>query len=34
MKARVTHVWHIVDGNIVAFEQFTDTLLVMQAIQD
>jgi ketosteroid isomerase-like protein len=33
MKARVTHVWQIVDRNIVAFEQFTDTLLVMQAIQ-
>ncbi|MBS1155493.1 MAG: hypothetical protein H6R07_1417 [Proteobacteria bacterium] len=34
MRARVTHVWRLVGGKIVAFEQFTDTLLVAQAMQD
>jgi len=33
MQARVTHVWLLVEGRIVAFEQFTDTLLVAQAMQ-
>ena len=32
MEARVAHVWHLQDGKIVAFEQFTDTLLVRQAM--
>ena len=34
MQARVTHVWRLAAGKIVAFEQFTDTLLVAQAMQD
>ena len=33
MQARVAHVWKLQDGQIVAFEQFTDTLLVRQAMQ-
>lgn len=33
MHARVTHVWRLSEGKIVAFEQFTDTLLVAQAMQ-
>lgn len=33
MQARVAHVWMLQDGQIVAFEQFTDTLLVRQAMQ-
>ena len=33
MQARVTHVWRLAGGKIVAFEQFTDTLLVAQAMQ-
>lgn len=33
MQARVTHVWTLLDGEVVAFEQFTDTLLVHQAMQ-
>lgn len=32
MQARVAHVWHLQDGKVVAFEQFTDTLLVRQAM--
>ena len=32
MQARVVHVWKLQDGKIVAFEQFTDTLLVHQAM--
>ena len=32
MQARVAHVWRLQDGQIVAFEQFTDTLLVHQAM--
>jgi len=32
MQARVAHVWKLQDGMIVAFEQFTDTLLVNQAM--
>jgi ketosteroid isomerase-like protein len=32
MQARVAHVWKLRDGKIVAFEQFTDTLLVHQAM--
>jgi uncharacterized protein len=34
MHARVAHVWKLQDGRIVAFEQFTDTLLVNQATND
>ncbi|RYX96105.1 MAG: nuclear transport factor 2 family protein [Comamonadaceae bacterium] len=32
MQARVTHVWRLEDHKVVAFEQFTDTLLVHQAM--
>jgi len=32
MQARVAHVWKLQGGKIVAFEQFTDTLLVHQAM--
>lgn len=32
MRARVAHVWNLQDGKIVAFEQFTDTLFVRQAM--
>ncbi|MGS5085751.1 nuclear transport factor 2 family protein [Hydrogenophaga sp. A37] len=32
MQARVAHVWKVQEGQIVAFEQFTDTLLVRQAM--
>ena len=32
MQARVAHVWRLRDGKIVQFEQFTDTLLVAQAM--
>jgi ketosteroid isomerase-like protein len=32
MKARVAHIWRITEGKIVQFEQFTDTLLVAQAM--
>jgi ketosteroid isomerase-like protein len=32
MQARVAHVWHLREGKVVAFEQFTDTLLVRQAM--
>lgn len=32
MQARVAHVWRLQDGKIVQFEQFTDTLLVAQAM--
>jgi uncharacterized protein len=32
MQARVAHVWHLRDGKVVAFEQFTDTLLVRRAM--
>ncbi|MDC0739332.1 nuclear transport factor 2 family protein [Cognatishimia sp. SS12] len=33
MSARVTHVWDLKDGTVVNFEQFTDTLLVNQAMR-
>lgn len=33
MQARVSHVWQLAGGRIVAFEQFTDTLLVAQTRQ-
>lgn len=33
MQARVTHVWQLTEGRIVGFEQFTDTLMVAQAMQ-
>jgi ketosteroid isomerase-like protein len=32
MHARVTHVWQVSDGKIVAFEQFADTLLIQRAM--
>ena len=32
VQARVAHVWKLQDGKIVAFEQFTDTLFVRQAM--
>jgi uncharacterized protein len=32
MQARVAHVWQLREGKVVAFEQFTDTLLVRQAM--
>ncbi|MES2360245.1 MAG: nuclear transport factor 2 family protein [Pseudomonadota bacterium] len=32
MQVRVAHVWRLRDGKIVQFEQFTDTLLVAQAM--
>jgi len=32
MQARVAHVWQLQGGRIVAFEQFTDTLLVQRAM--
>jgi len=34
MRARTTHVWRLAGGKITGFEQFTDTLLVAQAMQD
>ncbi len=34
MQARVAHVWKLQHGKIVAFEQFTDTLLVNQAMNN
>ena len=33
MHARVAHVWRLAGGKIVAFEQFTDTLLVARAME-
>ena len=33
MSARVTHVWDLKDGKVVQFEQFTDTLLVAEAMR-
>jgi hypothetical protein len=32
MRARVVHVWRLEGPQIVQFEQFTDTLLVHQAM--
>jgi uncharacterized protein len=32
MQARVAHVWRLAGGQVVAFEQFTDTLLVHRAM--
>ncbi|MDI1273607.1 nuclear transport factor 2 family protein [Polaromonas sp.] len=32
MQARVAHVWRLENGKMVQFEQFTDTLLVAQAM--
>ncbi|HEX5392957.1 MAG TPA: nuclear transport factor 2 family protein [Rhodocyclaceae bacterium] len=31
-QARVAHVWRLADGKVISFEQFTDTLLVAQAM--
>lgn len=33
MQARVAHVWTLQGGQVTAFEQFTDTLLVRQAME-
>lgn len=33
MQARVAHLWTLKDGQVVTFEQFTDTLLVNQAMR-
>lgn len=33
MQARVAHVWQVKSGQIVAFEQFTDTHLVQNAMR-
>ena len=32
LHARVAHVWRLTQGRVVAFEQFTDTLLVARAM--
>jgi ketosteroid isomerase-like protein len=32
MQARVAHVWQLQGGKVLAFEQFTDTLLVSRAM--
>ena len=32
LQARVVHIWKLQNGTIVAFEQFTDTLLVHRAM--
>jgi len=32
MQARVAHVWQLQGGKVLAFEQFTDTLLVHRAM--
>ena len=32
MQARVVHVWQLQKGQIIRFEQFTDTLLVARAM--
>ena len=32
MSARVAHVWDLQDGEVIRFEQFTDTRLVEQAL--
>ena len=32
MQARVAHVWRLEQGQVVQFEQFTDTLLVANAM--
>jgi uncharacterized protein len=34
MQARVAHVWRLQGGRVVTFEQFTDTLLVREAMHD
>ncbi|MTV36961.1 nuclear transport factor 2 family protein [Duganella radicis] len=33
MRARVAHVWRLEGGKVVKFEQFTDTLLVANAMR-
>jgi len=33
MSARVAHVWRVRDDRVLAFEQFTDTLLVDRAMR-
>jgi ketosteroid isomerase-like protein len=32
-RARVTHVWHVANGEIDQFEQFTDTLRVAESMR-
>lgn len=32
MSARVSHVWELSEGKVIAFEQFTDTLLVARTM--
>lgn len=32
--ARVAHIWRLKDGEVVAFEQFTDTEMVNRALRD
>jgi ketosteroid isomerase-like protein len=32
MRCRFAHVWHVADNAVVAFEQFTDTRLVTDAM--
>lgn len=33
IDVRVTHVWYLTEGKVTRFEQFTDTLLVAQAMR-
>ena len=33
LNARVVHVWTVKDGKVNRFEQFTDTLLVAEAMR-
>lgn len=33
MQARVAHVWRLAGGKVIRFEQFTDTLLVANAMR-
>ena len=33
MQARVVHVWRLEEGLVITFEQFTDTLLVANAMR-
>lgn len=32
--ARVAHLWRLADGQVIAFEQFTDTEMVNRALRD
>lgn len=33
MEVRTAHVWRLAEGRVIAFEQFTDTLLVDRAVR-